>query len=253
MMTKSFIRVLSYHLGLLGLFFLFSHFYWKTGRSPINFKTLEKIETAIRVDVVAMPKLTLQELRTLKEATDSQPESLPAEKIEPSLASHKVNTSDFKVESKFSKKDSVKLGALLKKTAGKKDKSTHSKKNTQTKKWEKIVYMGNQISKGSASVGQTATASQALFEAYLGTLPEQIKPYWKLPTHLLSQKLKCHIRLFISSQGEIIRTEIVVKSGDLDYDKRALQAIQMASPLLKPPEGIEKRLLSGDIVLGFPL
>jgi TonB family protein len=50
-----------------------------------------------------------------------------------------------------------------------------------------------------------------------------------------------------------VRSEILESSGEPEYDKRALRAINATKDFPPVPETIVGRVMQGDIVLGFPL
>ena len=118
---------------------------------------------------------------------------------------------------------------------------------------KKLILEGNKVSQGSSITGEELIESQKEFVRYIQALPDKVRPNWKLPTYLIEKNLRCRIRIFIASDGKVVKTEILESSGDEEYDQKALSAIKQSSPLPKPSSNILKEVTSGQVVLGFPL
>ena len=222
------------------------------------FKSLKKdikvqhVESSVRVDVVALPKLTLQELKKIELKAnngDEQAGPEPAPRSEPNETS-KV---DFK---KVAPK--VDLSNLLKNLSQKKVVKTKVKKNKGKKNFDarvlkNLVIEGNKVSKGSSVTGEQLDLSQQVFIAYIQELPDRIKPFWKLPTYMVDKNLQCRIQVFIGSDGRVLKMDLFESSGDSEYDDKAMDAVKKASPLPKPPSSILSSVAGGRVILGFPL
>jgi len=203
----------------------------------------ESIQSAVQVDIVGMPKLTVQELKEFntsevqKGSEEAKPEEVKAKEPE----------------------TTVDLGSLLT-NLSKKKKAVRKKKAKETygsklseKELKALVLEGNKISKGEAVVGDSLKESRTQFAQYASRIPSHVRPFWKLPTYLIDKKLNCRIRVYLSKSGEVLRAEIIKSSGVDDYDSRALKAIKMANPFPAPEEEIVTFLAAGQVVLGFPL
>ena len=238
-------KALSLHLALLFVVFLL--------KTLVDFKILsfsddlekvEIIQTAVRIDVVGLPKMTLQELNQLDLIKGAD----PVEKTDVG----KVNETS-KVEFKTRKK--VNLSHLLKKISNKniaKKKRVKEKKIDQTL-LKKLILEGNKVSSGSSATGQEVEKAQADFIQYIQSLPDKIKQFWKLPSYLLGKNLRCRLRIFIASDGRLLKIEIFESSGDKEFDERAVTSVKSASPFSKPSSNIIARLTAGEVILGFPL
>ena len=204
------------------------------GASSISSLFRKKVEVtpAVRVDIVAMPDLTLRQLKELQfdnweETFEKNSEPIPKEKSFDSLLR---NISRKKVNTKSPVKKRGKKTSL-----------------------EKLLLKGNLLSKGQLATGDTRGQESDELSLYAGRLPVKIRPYWKLPRHLLDRGLKCRIRVFIDPRGRLIRAQIIEESSDKDFDTRALNAIRQASPFVAPSKKIRYNVGRGDIILGFPL
>lgn len=211
-------------------------------------KQLKVIESAVRVDIVGMPKYTVQELKKMK--------------VTPVTNSSEKNDVQSDVLSDV-KNDQTKvdLNKLLKKISNKKVKvaKTKAMKKSKTKKrldrkaLRSLVLEGNKVSKGSALVGDSLASEQTVFNEYIAGLPNFVRPNWKLPSYLMGKELKCRVRIFIAANGKIVKAQIFESSGVAEFDNKALRAVNMSNPLPAPVSEILGRVSAGEVVLGFPL
>jgi colicin import membrane protein len=209
-----------------------------------------------------MPKFTVKELRELQ-------------KLNPSQSTEQAKKEETVAKSEKPQEDKIKENDLVMKEATKEQSkksflnliSNYSSKKIEEKKGSKgkglqgkstdldsLVIEGNRISKGSALVGDYSDEEISAFSGYVQSLPEVIRKFWKLPSYLIDQNLKCRIRIFLSSKGELIKLEVHESSGQSEFDSRAEQAIRSAAPYFPAPEQeISSRVASSGIILGFPL
>lgn len=187
-------------------------------------ENLALVQSSIRVDIVAMPKMTLKEIKSIDDFVGSK--------------NQKTNFKD-----------------LVKKLGQKEvffEEKKKKKKNYEGLK--KLLLAGNKISTGHKAIGQgQGKKIQKDWHQYITGLPDLVRPYWKLPSYLMQEKLNCRIQVFINSRGELVRSVIVQKSGSEEFDQRATQSIMRAAPFPPPRPLIVSRLLKGDAILGFPL
>ena len=215
-------------------------------------ENIQLVQSSVRVDVVAMPEMTLKELKTFEESPVEQ-EVAPAAKV----AEPEVTTPDQPEYVKETKKQD--FAAMLKNLSQKKEEEKPTKKPTKkeatlfdNQKLQKLVAAGNKISAGAALVGGSGEAATGVYAEYLGAMPAAVKPYWRLPSYLANQDLKARVRVYIRQDGSLIKAELYESSGVDEYDQRAMDAVKRAS--FKPmPEGYGPRGVAGEIVLGFPL
>ena len=230
---------------LVGIDFLFELDLLKTKKEPTDLKV---IESAVRVDIVGLPKFTLQELEKM-DLAEPQAVEEKEENLKP------VNeTSEIEFKKKAKK---LNLGNLLKDFSSKKIKKVKVKEDNKIKidrsKLKKLVLEGNKVSSGSSASGLQLDETQELYVRYIQSLPDRIKPYWKLPTYLLDKELKSRLRVFIAANGNVLKVDIFQSSGEEEFDRKAIEAVKNSSPLPKPDGSILTKVISGDVILGFPL
>lgn len=219
-------------------------------------KKINIIQSSVRVDVVSMPKFTVQELKVMKVA-EPPAEVVKKEEVEAPKA---VDKTPEDLTFKEKGKNKIDLKNLLNNIGNKpKAKGQVDKKKNQDvlekhqKQLRSLILEGNKVSSGTSLVGDSLKQDNSLFAEYVSSLPNFVRPYWKLPSYLLEQELNCRIKIFIAANGKILRAEIYESSGVREFDQKALAAIQKVTNLPKPTREILSRVTAGEVVLGFPL
>lgn len=246
------------HLGIVLLGFLLQQVlnidFFKV---DIERKDLNIIQSSVRVDVVAMPKFTVQELKKMQVApapSEEVKEDAPTPKEEPAP----VKEDEVTFKKKGKKK--IDLKNLLS-NIGKKSNSNSKKKKTKkandlskhSKQLRSLVLEGNKVSQGTNVVGDSLAQDSGKFTTYVSSLPNFVRPFWKLPTYLIDRDLKCRIRIFIAANGKILKADIFESSGVDEFDQKALAALGQVKSLPAPESEILPRVAGGEVVLGFPL
>tara|TARA_Y100000780_G_scaffold232595_1_gene268710 strand:+ start:12830 stop:13621 length:792 start_codon:yes stop_codon:yes gene_type:complete len=246
---KFFSLALSAHVLLAAFAYLIS-FVFNFQLFESKNKNADVIQSSVRVDVVGMPKFTVQELKNLDPTATSV-----GQKVDSTPKKAEVE-SKSDVEFKTTEKK-VKLSSLfssLSKRPVKKAKKRKKKGSVlSAKELNSLALEGNKVSKGQSLVGDSLKGAQGAYIEYVSAMPSYVRPYWKLPSYLLDKGLKARIRVYVSQSGRIIKTEIYESSGVGEFDKRALEALKKTGSFPAPEKSIWTRLTSGDVILGFPL
>ncbi len=121
-----------------------------------------------------------------------------------------------------------------------------------------LLIEGNKISKGENLIeGKTLLKEEETLQIindYISRVRQSVRSYWKLPEYLKENKeYRCRIQIFISDDGSLMSLNVIERSGNEEFDKRALQTVEMAAPFPPVDPLIRKRVLNGDLILGFPL
>jgi colicin import membrane protein len=261
---STYIHVALFSFALLGGKIAFEQ------QQKLREKNMELVQASVRVDMVAMPKYTLNELKNLssgvEEAKKEEAVETPikTESKEPAKEEPKAESPEDKTVSAptFEEVNQLKRQSFLSKLkqfGNKKITSDGNQKATKGLYGEKVtnlktlVLAGNKLTKGTAMFGEGNASDLTAFQVYASRLPDLIRPHWRLPSFLMDKKLKCRIRVWIAQNGDVSRAEVYQSSGDGEYDQRAIEAIRSASPFPRLSEEFGKRGQNGDIALGFPL
>jgi colicin import membrane protein len=254
-----FLKSLSLHIAVIFLFAL-TTLILKIAKSQNGAGDIIVVSSSVKVDIVAMPTLSLQELKKLQlPEFGSHVESDQAQEISDAPKEQLIETDVVKpVEKK------VDLKNLLSSFSQKKIDAPIAKKNPVKNTGvssgidkgvlDNLILKGNKLSQGTAIIGDVGNdqSAQAL-SGYAVNLPNLVKPHWKLPSYLIDLDLRCRIRVFISATGDLTNIEVFESSGQSEYDQKALQAVRKAAPFPAPPKDAQFKLANGQIILGFPL
>jgi colicin import membrane protein len=244
------IKSLSAHIGL-GIIIVVCSLFIVSGTSEqTKDQKIEILKSAVRVDVVGMPKFTLQELKQMT-MDDFQATTVTDEKV-----NEEVGGSDKVIFEKKAKK--INIGNLLSGFSNRKlnkvKKRKKSKLNLSARKLKALALEGNAIAKGNALLGDSGTqVDMGKFSTYANNLPNVIRQFWKLPSYLMNKDFKCRIQVFISSAGRIINVKIYESSGNQEYDQKALASVRSVTRFPSPDPEFSKLVSDGAIILGFPL
>lgn len=216
---------------------------------------------AVRVDIVGLPDKVKEEQLPPKQEEAPKPVAKPQPvpktppkevKVEKPVKTVKkdpeaVNLTKEKDKQKEALEKLKAMAAIdeLKKETEKENKKmagVADTKSTATK------IKGNVLSPGTALQG----LDKLQHDAYLSTLDQQIKHNWFLPEWLANKPLRAQVRLRIDEKGQILSREIVLSSGNPNYDEQALAAIDKSAPFAPPPEKFVSILAVNGLVIGFP-
>ncbi|MBY0415512.1 MAG: TonB family protein [Bdellovibrionales bacterium] len=238
-------------------------------------KNLELIQASVRVDMVAMPKYTINELKNLssgaeeakkeekapevtKDVVKEEPKIEPKEtKEEPKIVDTKPDPGPTFEETQAKKRQE--FLSKLKSISNKKVDSKGSEKVEKGANGEKesalkdLVLSGNKLSKGTQIYGDGGGANLTAFQAYAAQLPDRVRPRWRLPEFLLKDKsLKARVRIWLDKTGKVTRATVHQSSNNNDFDQRALDAVNSAT-FPAPGADFLQKAEDGEILLGFPL
>lgn len=250
---KKFLISCGSHLGILLLAFAGGELVSKVFKS----NDVEIIRSSVRVDVVGMPKFTVQELKKMQAQpiVEKEPEAAKGKKEETVTEQADVIKKDDLVIQEEGKKKQNFLN-ILNDYSSKKVTAKVEKKGTQAgignKNLDSLIVEGNRLSKGSALVGDYSDEQNSEFSAYVQNIPGIIRPFWKLPSYLLEQQLRCRIKIFLAPDGRLLKLELQESSGVAEFDARAQSAVRSAT-FPRPSADVGNRLTSSGIILGFPL
>ncbi len=233
---KFYLLAITFHLLTVLFFFLAGvvQFPWDSNLEP------KILQASVRVNVVAMPTLTPEELKEIKMPATDQPTEMVEKKAKKSNFDDMLKSfSDQDVES-----------IKLEKKKPKQKKQTGQKQIDP--KLQRLILAGNKLSQGRESYGDQREIDYDELDLYSVEVRDQIHPYWQLPSHLLNEDLQCVVQVFIDAQGNLKGYKIHKSSGKNEFDERALAAIEQAAPFSPPKNEILSALKNGNLLLVFP-
>jgi protein TonB len=91
--------------------------------------------------------------------------------------------------------------------------------------------------------------------SYLGLIRSRIEQEKRYPLWARSHRLegKVNIRFILSTNGKVSAVQVSKSSGQDCLDEAAVQAVQQASPMPPPPEGILSKATSMELTIVFRL
>jgi colicin import membrane protein len=223
-----------------------------------NNNHIEIIRSSVRVDVVGMPKFTVQELKAIqKDVVQPLPEETKgAAESKVKEVEDVIKKDDLVIKEEGKKKSTDSFLSLVSDYSNKKVAPKEKKKGVKagtSQELNSLILEGNRLSKGSSLVGEFSDQEHTAFSAYVQSLPEMVRRFWKLPSYLKEQNLKCRIAVYLSASGEVLKTELVESSGQSEFDARAEKSIREAAPYPRPTSEVATRLATSGIILRFPL
>jgi colicin import membrane protein len=237
-------KSLGLHIGIIVLALLYNYV---SHQNPDNSKVIIIIKESVRVDLVGMPKFSLQELKKM------QLPDLNSTVQESELQIDKNNS-----EVKLKKVGKINLKNLLsgisKRKIQKKKNKKKTKQNMDTTALRNLVLEGNKISKGSALTGDIKeNGDLTIYEGYAASVAPHVRKFWRLPSYLLDEGLKCRVKIFVNSDGSVLSQHVLSSSGNSEFDSRALKAVKLSSPFNVPEKSILRNVKINGIVLAFPI
>lgn len=207
----------------------------------------------MKVDVVAMPELTIQEIQQSIQQVENSPQ-----KTKEPIDNNVPDDTDFLKEKEKKQKSFLNLlKDLGKKEVKQAKKVENNSNNIPTEKYRKdlknIIMKGNKLNQGGLTSARESAAEISALGVYSLSVKDLVRTNWNLPRYLKEQDLQCRIKIFISKSGRLLNMILVESSGNTDYDQRALKAIKDAGEFPIPEESIQKYASEGKIILGFPL
>lgn len=204
------------------------------------------IQSAVRVDLVEMPVLTIEELKKLPDLE---------QKISPVVDKVVKTTVSEKIIEKSAEDSLDQLLNKVSKKDIKKDKNNKLEKKKAikgSKELGDLILAGNKIAQGDDAQGDIRDQKNSEFDVYVLSVRRKVQQNWKLPSYLLDVNLRCLIQLRIDSRGQLISAKVINSSGNNDFDQRALDAIKIAGSFDIPGELIREELENGSLNLLFP-
>lgn len=215
---------------------------------PYFSKEIKPFESAIRVDVVAMPDKEQKIIKKEKKKAAPKKEK----KVEKKAAKVKPKPKPKAAVSVPAKKVAkAKPKEAAKEEAEEEDAFAKLKRLQEEKEMaaaEQKAIAGNQVAKGTDLTG----VEKIEYSNYRSTLHTAISEEWDVPKWLLEGDLSAVAQIKIDESGNLIFKEIVKSSGNSIYDEKVMGAIIDAAPFSPPPEKFKKIVYYEGVQLSFP-
>ena len=201
---------------------------------------------AVRVDFIALPDKN-PELSTPGEEKPKTEET-PTPPVEEKPVAKPETDSKPKVKPKLAKPDTKlkeQQSSALQRIAAL---SKIKKKKTDSAIPEGTTVKGNRLNEGNSLTG----VEKIEYNRYLSDLDLHIKKNWHLPEWLMSKPLTASILVRFDENGQLLEKKLLRSSGNKEFDKEALEAVNLSVPFPKPPENLINYFQSQGIELRFP-
>jgi TonB family protein len=259
-------RALKWSFGLHALFVLVfvvvpvveSWYYQWTGKArPIS---AQELRTAIRVDVVDLPRAKLADLQNVDLSVPVNPDltqapSNPNAEPVPGSSSPPAPSPTAMVDPTQSAESAKRIEALRR--------SLRSRSAADEARRAAIAKLQKQ---GEAAGGRQAVAGNILSEGYsltgdvakdrdvyVGKALAHLRRVWEVPAWMRASNLSARVVIKIAPDGRILSKEFVQRSAQPDFDAAVERTLNAADPFPAPPESLSRDLMEGGIGWAFPL
>jgi TonB family protein len=210
---------------------------------------------SIRVDVVDLPSLKMQDLYKVdltKEAATEAPSKVSKKEKEVEEVAPPASSKAMKLpeEGKSSKKTRLKeLQKTFRAEAKRQELLAKYKKQVSSISGDKRPILGgNILSKGGSVQGDVAGEE----DEFKASVKAHVLKFWTSPPSAMGQGYKVKIAVKISPAGRVLSKKIIKSSGRADFDTSAMDAIEAADPFPAPPENLKRIILQEGVQCGFP-
>jgi len=233
-----------------------SFFYRITGKSrPIS---AEDLRSAIRVDVVDLPRAKLDDLQKLDLSLPVDPKleqpvtgqdekpvaEVPAVPSPTAMVDPTQDSSQSRIEA---------LRQSLRKRTAADDARQKAIARLQKKSQEsgggRPEVAGNILSEGYSLTGDVAQDR----DVYVGKALAHLRKVWEIPAWMRASNLSARVVVRLAPDGRILSKEFVQSSGQVEFDAAVKRTLEAADPFPPPPESLARDVMEGGIGWAFPL
>lgn len=209
-------------------------------------RLLKMSKTAIRVDIVDLPSMKMDEMRDL----DLSKEVGKSEKAEEPKAAEPSKTAmkDSTAPATPSPSDRLKKLREKLRSDSRRKELMDKLKGKESGGEGRPVLAGNKLSEGASITGEVATEA----DAYNSRLQSHLSRFWTAPDWMTTAKLSARVLVRIRADGSIIDKKFLVKSSSADFNENVERALRDAEPFPPPPKLLLKIYSEDGIEWGFP-
>lgn len=262
---QSFKRALSYSIGLHVLLFVI--FAVRAVIYPATDSL--NLDDAIRVDIVALPDKKSADLPPLPapaapepakpapveaakpppkaEAKPEPPKPVPAKPEAPKVSLEKTKKDQAAALKRLEALERIERMQKSESTAKSAD-TKPAKPATTGETQPSNVVKGNQVSQGNSLTGLQRDAHRG----YLATVQQQVKRTWRLPQWMANANYAARVRIWVDSNGNVIKKQMIRSSGNAEFDERVMASIEATGALPPPPSDLVNVLAVDGLDADFP-
>jgi TonB family protein len=229
---------------------------------PSELLKLREMKTAIRVDLVGLPNVKLDDMANIDPTEEVGKSEPPAEAKpdEPSENAMKLPDAEAAKAAEAKKTEEAKKIAEKKRLddARKRLDTLRASMRADQKRQAAIDKLkgkggrpelaGNILSEGYSVTGDVATDQ----DVYTGKAKAHLRKHWSVPAWMTASSLKAQVLVKVAPDGRIVSSQFLKRSGNEEFDRYVEESIGAANPLPPPPDTLQRILLEQGIAWGFP-
>ena len=210
---------------------------------------------SIRVDVVDLPSLKMQDLYKVDLSKEAEAETLSKvskkeKEIKEEAPAPSSKTMKLPEEGKSSKKTRLKeLQKSFRAEAKRQELLAKYRKQVSANSGDKRPLLaGNILSKGGSVQGDVAGEE----DEFKASVQAHVIKFWQSPPTAMGQGYRANVAVNIAPTGRVLSKKLTKSSGNHDFDTSAMDAVEAADPFPAPPENLKRIILQEGILCRFP-
>ncbi len=234
---------------------------------PAQLLKLREMKTAIRVDLVGLPSLKLEDMTNIDPTEDvgkpapevddtpeapsdsamKLPDAEATEAAKKAADSKKAEETKKLAEKKRAEEAKKRLDAVRARLRADQKRQELTEK-LQGKAGGRPQLSGNILSEGYSVTGDVATDQ----DVYTGKAKAHLRRHWNVPAWMTASSLKAQVLVKVAPDGRIVSSQFLKRSGNEEFDRYVEESIGAANPLPPPPDTLQRVMLEQGIAWGFP-
>lgn len=255
---RGFRRSLFFHLAFVAWTLLqgLVGYFWESDAEKTARLKAQVSRSAIRVDMVDLPSLKLQDLEKIDATADVGAPKAPEKEIEvkkpqPSPTAMVDKTTDAKKKTDAKSKTPTaadRLKALRDSLRVDNRRAELSRRLKGEGEGTRPALGGNIVSEGDSTTGDLATQ----VDAFGAKVKAHLRRHWDVPGWMTTGRLRAEVLVKISPDGRVLSRDFTKRSGNAEFDGAVARAIEQSDPFPPPPEALKRVYMEEGILWGFP-
>lgn len=222
------------------------------------------LKNAIRVDLVGLPNLTLEQMQDMDPTLDvgaTPPEETKADEEAKAAASETAKKIILEEAKKAEQKAKADAASVAKKKADEAQKKRLADLRASMRVEQRRKELANELKQGGreelagniVSQGYSITGDVAEdADIFRGHLQAHIRKVWSVPGWMNASNLSARVLMKIGPTGKLLSVGFIKKSGNEEFDRYVAQAARDAEPYPPPPSTLQRQLMEQGLEWGFP-